>query len=120
MHSKSIPACAGCLFFLLSLSASAQSGAAGTIDGQITDPMGSVIPGAKVDLKNQITGYSRSTSTDPTGAFHFLNIPPNPYQVTVSAPGFTVNTLDVAVRTSVPIPLKIALAVAGERTTVTV
>src|ERR1035437_5386816 len=121
MFSKSIPAFAGLVFFAFTISAPAQSsGAAGTIDGLVTDPAGSVIPGAKVELNNQLTGYHRAALTDASGAFHFLNIPPNPYQVTVSTTGFTLNTQDVAVRSSVPVALKFALVLAGERTTVTV
>src|SRR5664279_5415499 len=121
MFSKSIPALAGFVFFALTVSAPAQSsGSAGTIDGLVTDPAGSVIPGAKVELNNQLSGYHRVTLTDASGAFHFLNIPPNPYQATVSTTGFTVNTQDVAVRSSVPMALKFALTLAGERTTVTV
>ena len=51
MFSKSVPAFAGIVFLALTISASAQSsGAAGTIDGLVTDPAGSVIPGAKVEL----------------------------------------------------------------------
>src|SRR5450631_2729510 len=119
MFSKSIPAVAGFVFFALTVSAPAQSsGAAGTIDGLVTDPAGSVIPGAKVELSNQLTGYHRATLADASGAFHFLNIPPNPYQVSVAAAGFSVNTQDVSVRSSVPVSLKFALSLAGERTTV--
>ena len=63
MFSKSIPAFAGLVFFAFTISAPAQSsGAAGTIDGLVTDPAGSVIPGAQVELNNQLTGYHRATS----------------------------------------------------------
>jgi hypothetical protein len=121
MFSKSIPALVGFVFFALTISAPAQSsGAAGTIDGLVTDPAGSVIPGAKVELNNQLTSYHRATVSDASGAFHFLNIPPNSYQVAVSSTGFSVNTQDVAVRSSVPLALKFALTLADERTTVTV
>jgi hypothetical protein len=121
MFSKSIPAFAGLVFFAFTISAPAQSsGAAGTIDGLVTDPAGSVIPGAQVELNNQLTGYHRATRSDASGAFHLLNIPPNPYQVAVSATGFAVNTQDVAVRSGVPVALRFALSLAGERTTVTV
>ncbi len=68
MFSKFTPARAGLALFLLSVSASAQSsGAAGTIDGLVTDPMGSAIPRARVELKNPLTGYSRETLTDASG-----------------------------------------------------
>src|SRR5664279_3920282 len=121
MFSKSIPAIAGFVFFALTVSAPAQSsGSAGTIDGLVTDPAGSVIPGAKVELNNQLTGYHRDTLTDASGAFHFLNIPPNPYRVAVSSTAFAANFQDVALRSSVPVTLKVELALAGEHTTVTV
>src|ERR1035441_2238375 len=121
MFSKFIPAFAGFVFFALTISASAQSsGAAGTIDGLVTDPAGSVIPGAQVELNNQLTGYHRATRTDAAGAFHFLNIPLNSYKVTVSTTGFTVNTQDVTLRSSARVALKFALALADEHTTVTV
>ncbi len=121
MYSKSIPACAGFIYFAFAFSAAAQSsGAAGTIDGLVTDPAGAVIPGAKVELNNPLTGYKRAAVTDASGAFHFLNVPPNPYQVAVSATGFAVNAQDVAVRSSVPLALKVTLALAGEHATVTV
>ena len=37
--------------------ARSQSVASGTVEGTVTDPSGSVIVGAKVDMKNPITGY---------------------------------------------------------------
>jgi hypothetical protein len=121
MTSKSIPALAGFVFFALTTSASAQSSsAAGKIDGVVTDPAGSVIPGAQAELNNQLTGFHRSTLTDASGAFHFLNVPQNSYQIRVASTGFTVSTQDVAVRSGVPVALKFALTLAGERTTVTV
>ena len=44
MFSKSIPAFAGLVFFAFTISAPAQSsGAAGTIDGLVTDPAGAVV-----------------------------------------------------------------------------
>jgi hypothetical protein len=121
MKAVFLPALAGLALFVCTSAAPAQSsGSAGTIDGVATDPSGSVIPGASVELKNPITGYDRSTVTDAGGAFHFLNVPPNPYQVAVSAQGFAPSAQDVAVRSSVPIALKFALSLAGERQTVTV
>ncbi|MEO8597518.1 MAG: TonB-dependent receptor [Candidatus Solibacter sp.] len=121
MSSISVPALAGFVFLECSISASAQSsGAAGTIDGVVTDPAGSVVPGAKVELSNSLSGYRRATVSDAAGGFHFLNVPPNPYRMSVSAAGFAMGAQDVAVRSSVPVALKIALALAGEHATVTV
>lgn len=101
--------------------APAQStGSAGTIDGIVTDPSGAAIPGASAQLKNQLAGYAKATMTDTSGAFHFLNVPANTYQLTVSADGFMSSTQEVMVRSSVPIEVKFALMLAGAQETVTV
>jgi len=64
MFSKSIPALAGIAFIAFTVSASAQSsGAAGTIDGLVTDPAGSIIPGAQPFCTRQVAA---STSTIQT------------------------------------------------------
>ena len=116
-----LPALTGFLLWACPPRALGQSsGSAGTIDGIVTDQTGAAVAGAKVEVKNQITGYDRSTMTDADGAFHFSNVPPNPYRVTVLAAGFSVSSQDAAVRSSVPLALKFPLALAGERETVTV
>jgi hypothetical protein len=115
-------------FFMLSiglifvtLSSRAQStGQAGTITGTITDPSGAVVPGAKAELKNLITGYDRIERSDALGNFRFLDVPPNNYHLEVSASGFQIFQQDLNVRTSVPIQLSIPLKLATESTTVDV
>ena len=95
-------------------------GGAGTVEGFVTDPSGGAIFKAQVEISNAISGYRQQTATDATGSFRFSNVPPNPYHVQVTAPGFATFAQDVAVRTAVPISLKVPLALAGERTTVLV
>ena len=51
--------------------------------------------------------------TDSAGTFRFTNIPFNPYHVQVAQPGFAPAAQDVNVRTTVPIPVRIQLSVAG-------
>jgi hypothetical protein len=96
-------------------------GTAGTISGVVTDPNGAVIPDATVTVENPVTGYRRTLNTDPDGTFRLSNVPPNNYQITVTAAGFQTAQQSVSVRTTVPINLKFALAV-GEvaNTTITV
>ena len=112
---------AGSLMVLWACAAQAQSlGASGAIDGVVTDPSGATIPGARVELRYRITDFTRSALTDAAGSFQFRNLPPNPYRLTVAADGFKLYEQDIAVRSSVPISLKLPLALAGEQTTVTV
>ena len=95
-------------------------GGGGTIEGTVVDPSGAVIPGASVTIINRISGYTRTVATDPSGAFRFSSVPPNPYHLDATAPGFAVYRQDVPVRGAVPISLRVALAIAGGQTEVNV
>jgi Carboxypeptidase regulatory-like domain len=65
-------------------------GQAGTtsIRGTVTDRSGGAIVGAHVTLTSTEQGSVRNASTNGTGAYEFLGIPPGSYNVTVEAPGF--------------------------------
>src|SRR3984893_8014851 len=83
--------------------ANAQSaGSAGSVSGTVVDSTGAVVPNATVEIRNPVSGYDRSTSTDTSGKFSFPNIPYNPYHLTVKAPDFAPYTHDVELRSSVP------------------
>jgi hypothetical protein len=101
--------------------AHAQSlGNAGTIEGSVLDPSGAAVPKATLQIRNPITGYQQTTTSDNGGAFRFSNVPPNPYHLEVKASGFATVEQDVTVRSSVPVSLKIDMALAGERQSLTV
>jgi len=95
-------------------------GNAGTIDGTVTDASGAILPNATVTILNRLTNYQQTATTDSKGAFRLTNIPPNPYHVEVSAPNFARSAQDIDVRSTVPVSLKVSLAVAGTQQTVTV
>src|SRR5256714_4777958 len=95
-------------------------GSAGTVTGVVTDPNGAVVPSASVTISNPVTGYKRTVNTEADGTFRFNDVPPNNYQISITATGFTAAQQDLAVRQSVPISLKIPLAVGGATETVTV
>src|SRR5262245_28674809 len=101
--------------------ARAQSlGNAGTIEGTVTDSSGAVVPKAEVHIRNPLSNYSRSVLTGSDGTFRFTSVPPNPYHLEVTAPGFSPFAQDVSVRSAVPISIKASLALAGSKTTVDV
>jgi hypothetical protein len=108
------------LALLVSTPGWAQLGNAGSIDGVVKDPSGAAVPNATVAIHNPVTGFERSTATDDTGSFSFMNVPFNPYHLTVTAQGFAPYTEDVDVRSSVPQTLTISLALAGATATITV
>ena len=95
-------------------------GNAGTVDGTVADPSGGAIPKATVTLRNAVSGYSQTASTDSDGSFRLNNIPPNPYHLEVSAAGFSLFVQDLDIRNAIPVRVKATLALAGSQTTVNV
>jgi hypothetical protein len=102
------------------LSVVAQGLSAGTVTGTVVDPNGAVVPNATIVLENAVTGYKQSVNTGADGVFRFDNIPFNNYTYDVSASGFGGVHGAVNVRTTVPIAIKIPLAVGTTTATVTV
>src|SRR5208283_3141595 len=87
-------------------------GNAGTVEGTVADPSGSVVPKAAVTVHNSLTGYQQSTTTGTDGSFRLSNIPPNPYHLEIAASGFDVFAQEVTIRNSVPVEVKATLALA--------
>ena len=103
-----------------SISVAGQGLSAGTVTGVAVDPNNAVVPNATVTLANSVTGYTRTANTGTDGAFRFDNVPPNPYELSVSAPGFTPISQRLEIRSSVPISIKIPLAVGSTTANVTI
>jgi hypothetical protein len=60
----------------------------GTVQGTVEDEQGAVVPGATVEVKNVETNLSKTLTTDDSGRFVFLQLPPGRYTLTVSKQGF--------------------------------
>jgi hypothetical protein len=95
-------------------------GNSASIAGTVVDPTGAVVPKATVELHNVISGLSRSTTTDSTGNFSFVNVPYNPYHLSVNGAGFAPYSQDIEIRSSFTLNLKINLSLAGQTSNVTV
>src|SRR3989442_2392127 len=108
------------VFSSASVVAKAQGLSSGTITGVVADPNKAVVPNATVTIENALTGYKQSVNTGTDGAFRFENVPFNNYVYGVSAAGFSGARGSINIRTSVPIALKISLAVSSATETVTV
>ncbi len=96
------------------------TGTSGSINGTVADSSNAVVPKATVEIRNPVSGFYRSTTTDSSGKFSISNVPFNPYHLTVTDLGFAPYVQDIDVRSIVPVSLSISLAVKGTSTTVTV
>jgi len=105
--------------FLGALGSWAQ-GNAGAVRGTVTDPSGAVIPGATVHITNTVSGLDRTVTTDSTGQFVFTNIPFNPYELSVSANGFSALKQKLELRSVLGTSLKLVMQIASADSTVTV
>ena len=66
----------------------AQGAGSATITGSVTDPSGSVVPGAAVVIRNIDTGIERKTETSDAGIYQAPFLPPGPYEIRVEKKGF--------------------------------
>jgi hypothetical protein len=110
----------GLMATLWAASAFGQSINSGTVTGQVTDPSGAMVAGAKVRLANAVTGFEQTVMTDSSGGFRFTNVPINNYRLDVSLQGFNTAQQNVDVRNAVPVVANVALSIATEASTVTV
>jgi len=100
--------------------AQSSSGTSGMVRGSVLDSSGAAIVGAVVDIRNPVSGYSRSTVTDSQGKFQFDNLPYNPYHLSSVAPNFQASEQDVDVKSPIPVDIKFSLKIGEASTTVSV
>src|SRR6266403_4022210 len=99
--------------FCLSISVPVHAQVTGaTLSGTVTDASGAVIAGAEVSVRNTATGISKDTTTDSAGFYTVPNLIPGPYEVKVTAKGFTTAiqsnlTLAVGQQQQLNIPMKV-------------
>lgn len=106
-------------FLLTSLAADAQF--TGSIQGTVTDPTGASIARASVILVNLATNVSLTTTTDGSGNYHFVSLPPGSYKLTATTAGFAKSEASVNLLTeqNLNLPLTMKVGAATEAVTVT-
>ena len=59
-----------------------------SIAGRITDPVNALIPGAKVAAISAGTNIRYEDTTNGSGEYHLVSLPPNSYHLEIEKPGF--------------------------------
>src|SRR5208282_1130313 len=91
------------------------------LNGSVTDPSGAAVASAKITLTEPATGLQRTTTSNRTGLYQFLDVPPGEYRLEVAATGFALyQVAKVTLVVSIPSTLPIRLLVAGATESVTV
>lgn len=100
----------------------AQTGVAnGSIRGLVHDPSGAAVGKASVRAKNSETGFLREAVSEPSGRFELPLLPLGSYEVTVTAPGFAVQSQSgVQVTLDRASDLDLRLSMASTQETITV
>jgi hypothetical protein len=94
----------------------------GGISGTVTDQSGAVVPGAQITAVESATNTTSKTVSSSAGEFAFSNVPLGSYTISITASGFKSERVDkvpVTAGTTYTLPVKLAVASAGETVEVT-
>src|SRR5215217_6545999 len=109
-------------FALFAGSVFAQSSTTGSIEGTVTDTTGAAVPGIAVKVTSPNLISAQTATTDDSGRFRILNLPPGRYAVSVEAEkGFAkFEKNDVEVNLSRTSSVEVQLQPAGAQASVTI
>jgi len=91
-----------------------------TLTGTVTDPSGGVVANATITAANTATGISRDVKSDASGLYTVANLVPGPYDVKVSATGFSTSAQSITLAVGQQQQLNFSLKVGQTSTTVQV
>ena len=93
----------------------------GEISGTVTDPTGSVIANADVNITNLGTGFRQTGKTGDSGLYRFNLLPLGKYELEVEVPGFTPGKRSgIEVNAGASVTVNVPMQVAGSTTQVEV
>jgi len=109
-------------FALFAGSVFAQTSTTGSIEGSVSDQTGAAVPGVAVRVTSPNLISAQTATTDASGRYKILNLPPGKYAVTVEAEkGFAkFEKNDVEVNLSRSTAVEIQLQPAGAQASVTI
>ncbi len=106
---------------LMLLASLALAQSSSQLNGNVTDPSGAAVADAKITLTDAATGSQRTTTSNASGLYQFLDVPAGDYRLEATASGFaTVVVQKVTILVKLPSTMPLRLQVAGETTSVTV
>ncbi len=109
------------LFICLFASGAFAQSTNGLLTGVVTDNTGALLTDAKVEAINLETGFSRTITTDASGAYTLQQLPLGLYRVTVSKSGFGTTVQDkVQIEVNQSVTLDVHLQVGAVSQTVQV
>jgi hypothetical protein len=105
----------------LSASAVAAQTSTARLTGTVTDPSGAAVANATVVITNEATGQVRTVTTNSSGLFIAVSLQPAPYDVRVSADGFSsVEQKNVTIAVGQELTRDLVLPLAGAELSVQV
>ena len=124
MFTKRAVLALSCLFALACIcspSALGQAANMGSVAGTVTDQKGAAVPNASVELLNAGTNEIRTQTTNDTGYYTFVSVPPGSYKVTIKKDGFRSATmgLDVQVGKSLTADVRLEIGTVSQTVEVT-
>ena len=111
-----------CTLLLILAASRAYGQAFGTISGNVVDPSGAVVPGAKVVATEAGTGSTRSAVSDSSGHYVIPNLRPTEYTLSVEAKGFRKfieKNITLLANQAAPVDIHLLLGSAIQSVTVT-
>jgi len=94
------------------------SQAVGNVSGVVTDARQASIPNAVVNVVEQTTGFSRSSTSSQSGAYSLPRLPVGSYVATAEAPGFEKSSVEFRLDVEQSREIDFTLAVHGVATSV--
>jgi hypothetical protein len=90
------------------------------VQGDVTDASGAAEPKAKVTLVDTEKSVLRTTTTNASGFYRFVGLPPSHYKVSITVPGFAPAAVEFVLQTEENRDVPLRLTVASSSTTLTV
>jgi len=109
------------LILLVFLSESFAQTSTGSITGFLTDKSESVLADANITLTDENNGRQRTTTTNNSGQFTLVQLPPSTYTLEISHPGFaTLQSKGIVLQVGQELSRNFTLSVESAQTTVSV